>query len=86
MNGGLGTPRADGLMCTSGAGIRLRAMQPSGGSSAFGRASGDSIAAIGQVPAAGSTRFYQVLYRDSANYCTPGTFNLTNGVRIEWKP
>ncbi|MBL8862911.1 MAG: hypothetical protein JNK02_13015, partial [Planctomycetes bacterium] len=45
-----------------------------------------AVSADGSVPPAGATRYYQVWYRDPANYCTTFTFNLTNGVRVVWAP
>jgi hypothetical protein len=36
------------------------------------------------VTAAG-TRTYQCWYRNAAAFCTPSTFNLTNGVLITWQ-
>jgi hypothetical protein len=30
------------------------------------------------------TRSYQVWYRNAAAFCTPSTFNLTNGTSIVW--
>jgi hypothetical protein len=45
-------------------------------------------AAMGDPIVPGTTRFYQVYYRDSdPNFCpapTGGRFNVTNGVRIVW--
>jgi hypothetical protein len=32
------------------------------------------------------TREYQVWYRNSAAFCAPETFNLTNGWEIAWLP
>jgi hypothetical protein len=29
---------------------------------------------------------YQAWYRDAASYCTPSTFNLSNGVVAFWAP
>jgi hypothetical protein len=29
---------------------------------------------------------YQAWYRNSANYCTSGAFNLTNGLSVLWVP
>ncbi len=34
----------------------------------------------------GQVKTYQVLYRDSAAFCPPDTFNLTNGVQVVWGP
>lgn len=42
-----------------------------------------SAAAGAPIPP-GAARFYQVYYRNAAAFCTPGTFNATNGVRITW--
>ena len=44
-----------------------------------------AISTQGQVLAPG-TRVYQAYFRNSAAYCTPATFNLTNGTRIYWCP
>jgi hypothetical protein len=38
----------------------------------------------GGVPINGGLRTYQVWYRNAANFCTSSTFNLTNGVAIQW--
>jgi hypothetical protein len=38
----------------------------------------------GFVPTNGGTRIDQVCCRNSAAFCTAATFNLTNGVRVEW--
>ncbi len=32
------------------------------------------------------TRAYQCWYRNAAAFCTPATFNMTNGVLITWMP
>ena len=32
------------------------------------------------------TRTYQVWYRDSANFCTAATFNLSNALEAYWLP
>jgi hypothetical protein len=31
-------------------------------------------------------RTYQVWYRNAASFCTSSTFNLTNGLSIQWEP
>jgi hypothetical protein len=36
--------------------------------------------------AAPVTRVYQAWFRNAAAFCTPATFNLTNGVAVEWVP
>ncbi len=85
---GLGSALGDGLLCVSQSIVRLGIRAASAGVLTFGRgAPGDSpIATAGLVPGTGATRFYQVWYRDPAPFCTPSTFNLTNGVRIDWMP
>jgi hypothetical protein len=40
----------------------------------------------GAVTTAGSVRNYQVWYRNAAAFCTPSTFNLTNGLSVTWQP
>lgn len=41
-------------------------------------------AALGDPLQPGQVRFYQVWYRDSANYCTAATYNASNGIRVVW--
>lgn len=86
--GGLGGTFGDGLLCVNASVVRLGLRNASGGALSFGYGvPGDpSIAAQGQVPASGATRYYQHWYRDPAPFCTAGTFNLTNAVRIDWNP
>ena len=43
-------------------------------------------AALMDPLSAGSIRYYDVFYRDSAIYCTPATFNVSNAVRVLWSP
>jgi hypothetical protein len=48
---------------------------------------GDPPAPVGgQLPPAGGLRAYQVWYRNAASFCTPDTFNLTNGLAVTWAP
>jgi len=37
------------------------------------------------VCATGTTRHYQIWYRDAFPFCTSSTFNLTNGLSIGWQ-
>jgi hypothetical protein len=39
-----------------------------------------------QVQAPGGVKHYQVLFRNAASYCTPSTWNGTNGLRVTWAP
>jgi hypothetical protein len=47
--------------------------------------SDQSVSQRGQVQQPGS-RYYQAWYRNAAAYCSPGTFNLTNGLDVTWTP
>ena len=31
-------------------------------------------------------RYYQVWYRNAAAFCTPSTFNTSNGYAVTWQP
>jgi hypothetical protein len=83
---GLGTSFGDGIRCAGGSVVRLGPKTASGGTASFGHGIGSdpNISVKGQVPAGGVTRYYQVWYRNAAAYCTPATFNLTNGLSIGW--
>jgi hypothetical protein len=76
------------LLCVNVSVIRLGIRTGSNGMLSLGYSvPGDPrISLAGQVPAGGAVRYYQFWYRDSAAYCTPGTFNLTNGVAVSWGP
>jgi hypothetical protein len=43
-------------------------------------------AALGDPLSPGSVRGYQLVYRDPINFCTPLTFNASNGIRVVWAP
>ncbi|MBI5363805.1 MAG: hypothetical protein HZA53_11550 [Planctomycetes bacterium] len=77
----------DGVRCTGGVLLRLRLRVNSGGTSAFPNAS-DALtlsARGGVTPGSGMRRYYQAFYRNSvATFCPPETFNVTNGVRVDW--
>ncbi len=85
--GCFGTPFGDGLRCVAGAVIRIATKTASPCGSSNYPAPGDpTVSAIGGVPAF-ATRFYQVWYRNAAPaFCTPDTFNLSNGYEINWAP
>ncbi len=81
--GGSGIVFGDGLRCVGGNILRLGSAQNSGGYSLYPAAGNPSVSQRGLVTAPG-TRTYQVWYRDAAPFCTPSTFNLTNGVVVTW--
>lgn len=77
----------DGLGCVGGAIIRLGTQPVQSGVASYPGPGDASISVKGQIsPFGTSTRFYQVAYRNAANYCTPATTNRTNGVSITWVP
>jgi hypothetical protein len=85
-SGGAGTAFGDGLRCAAGFVVRLKTVQPTGGTVQFPGPTDPQLHTAGQVPPAGGTRTYQVWYRNVASFCTPSTFNLTNGLQIVWLP
>jgi hypothetical protein len=56
------------------------------GSASFPGPGDPPLSVLGGVPAAGATRYYQVVYRDPGSYCTSATFNYSNGYRLIWTP
>jgi len=85
VGGGAGTILGDGLSCAGGTLIRLRTVQNAAGASQFPGAGDPLLSVRGSVTIPG-TRVYQAWYRNAAAYCTPSTFNLTNGLVVVWQP
>jgi hypothetical protein len=83
--GGAGAVFGDGLRCAGGTIVRLSTAINSGGASQYPTGAQASVSVRGQVAAPG-VREYQVWYRNAAPFCTPSTFNLTNGQEITWAP
>ncbi|MCY2959949.1 MAG: hypothetical protein NTY35_07260 [Planctomycetota bacterium] len=83
---GAGVVFGDGKRCAAGTVTRLGTKTNAGGASGYPVAGDLSVSVRGVVPAAGATRTYQAWYRNSASFCTPDGFNLTNGVRVAWIP
>jgi len=81
--GGLGATFGDGLRCATGTITRLGTVQNAGGASSYPGALDPSVSVRGGC-AAGDVRTYQVWYRNAAAFCTPSTFNLSNGLEITW--
>lgn len=87
--GGFGVAFGDGLRCLGGSIVRLGARQAGAtGQLAFGAGiAGDPrLSVAGGAPATGGTRRYQAYYRNAASYCTSSSFNLSNGLSLEWIP
>jgi hypothetical protein len=85
INGGLGIVFGDGLRCAGGTVIRLGTKTNVGGASQYPVGADQSVSVRGLVVAPGS-RTYQAWYRNAAAFCTPSTFNLTNGLSVSWTP
>ncbi len=84
-NGGAGTNLGDGLRCVSGTLVRLATKAASGGSVSYPLAGDPPISVRGSVPG-NTTRYYQAWYRNPAAFCTSATFNLSQGVAVQWAP
>jgi hypothetical protein len=84
MSGGAGEPFGDGLRCVGGTLIRLGSSTNVGGASRFPDFGDPSVSVRGLVTTPGTRRSYQVWYRDSSVFCTPATFNFSNGLLVTW--
>jgi hypothetical protein len=84
LGGGQGTVFGDGLRCAGGIVIRLGTKTNAGGASHYPEGADASVSVRG-LDAAGDVRIYQAWYRNAAAFCTPSTFNLTNGVQVTWQ-
>jgi hypothetical protein len=58
----------------------------SNGVASWPPAGGQPLSVKGLVPPEGGTRYYQVIYRNAADYCTSATFNLTDAQKVTWLP
>jgi hypothetical protein len=82
---GAGSVFGDGLRCASGSITRLGAKVNAGGASTWPSAGDPHVSVKGAIASPG-VRTYQVWYRNATAFCTPSTFNLTNGCEITWTP
>jgi hypothetical protein len=64
--------------------VRLAQRTSVNGTSLYPAANDPELHVRGQIASPG-VRTYQVWYRDTAAFCTPSPFNLTNGVQITWQ-
>jgi len=80
---GAGSVFGDGLRCAGGTTVRLKTTTNVAGASQFPGVGDPSVSVRGAIAAPG-TRTYQVWYRNAAPFCTSDTFNLTNGVAVNW--
>ncbi len=86
VNGGAGSVFGDGLRCAGGQVQRLGTKTAAANFAQYPEILDVPVALKGMVPAQGGTRTYQAWYRNAANYCTPSTFNLSNGWEVAWLP
>jgi hypothetical protein len=85
VSAGAGGTFGDGKRCAGGSVIRLGTKTNVGGSSAYPEVGNPSVHVKGSCNA-GDVREYQCWYRNAAAFCTPSTFNLTNGLEVTWAP
>jgi hypothetical protein len=83
--GGAGSVFGDGLRCAGGTVVRLGTKSNLAGTSTYPVGADPDVSVRGG-DSAGDVRTYQCWYRNAAPYCTPSTFNLTNGVQVTWTP
>ena len=84
VNGGLGNPVGDGLLCTAGNLARSHVQVTVGGNTTFADFNGlpFGAAAIGL----GVPTNYQFWYRDPQNTCSGSGFNFSNAWTVTWLP
>jgi hypothetical protein len=73
----------DGIRCAGGSVVRLGTKANAGGGSQYPAVGDPTVSVRGLVTGPG-TRTYQVWYRNAAAFCSPSTFNLTNGLLVTW--
>jgi len=86
IGGGSGAVFGDGLRCAGGAVLRLTTRFAVNGAATYPEAGDAPVSVRGALPPAGGERTYQAWYRNAAAYCSPETFNLSNGLRVTWIP
>jgi hypothetical protein len=80
-------PFGDGMLCAAVGIIRLGVVFPSGGSATYpGGLTPNPITVGGGPINPGDIKHYQCWYRDAIVFCTASTFNLTQGVSLQWVP
>jgi hypothetical protein len=82
---GNGAVFGDGLLCANGTVVRLMRKTNVGGGS-HDPGAGDAPLSVQGLVAVPGVRTYQAWYRNAVAFCTPSTFNLTNGIEVTWQP
>jgi hypothetical protein len=83
---GVGVPFSRGLACLGGNMIMLGVRSSAQGSVSYPIAGEDKVSVIGQIPPSGGTRYYQAWYRDNFSPMTYQSYNLSNGLSVNWIP
>lgn len=84
---GTGTPFGDGLLCLTGAILRMGVVFPTAGVAMYpGGLTPQPIHVAGGPLNAGDVRHYQCWYRDAIAFCSSSTFNLTQALTLTWTP
>ena len=86
MSGGAGLSFGDGLLCVGGTIVRLGVKFNNAAGESTYPVGADPILSVAGVVASGDTRTYQIWYRDAVSFCSPATYNLSNGVQTIWAP
>lgn len=87
VNGGqLGSAFGDGRRCAGGSVIRIATRLASGNTVSYPSPGDEAVSVRGALPGSGGLRVYQAWYRNSVAFCTADTFNLSNGLAVEWAP
>lgn len=81
-----GSVFGDGSSCVAGSLVRIVTRLAYAGALLYPELGQAAVSLRGAIPPAGGTRTYQAVYRNSAAYCTPATFNTTNALEIVWAP
>jgi hypothetical protein len=87
---GAGLSFGDGLLCAGGSIIRLGVVFPTGNEATYPGGLTPAPIHLAGFCNPGDVRNYQCWYRDSGetspgiSFCTPATYNLTNGLTIPW--
>jgi uncharacterized delta-60 repeat protein len=75
----------DGQRCAAGAVVRIGTKANASGASRYPGAGDLAVSVRGGVAQPG-VRHYQAWYHNAAAFCTPSSFNLTNGISVTWTP
>ncbi|MFT7679380.1 MAG: hypothetical protein ACI8QC_003381 [Planctomycetota bacterium] len=84
VNGGVGNPVGEGLLCVAGSTARSHVQLSTGGAVTFTDFQGAPFSASSY--GAGTPTNYQFWYRDAKSTCTTSGFNFSNAWRTNWLP